>query len=454
MTEGRGAVPPRDLLRFAILALLVLAPLAFGSVHEPASIPLLAVAFLAGLLSWARGHWGRAHGESVPRFPAAGLLLALHVLVLLQLVPLPPALLRLLSPGSYAFRAEASLVPIVAWEPVSVSPPDTLRGLLFLGGMTLLAATAFREFDDVRWRRRLAATVVATGLVVCVLALLQAASAEPTKIYGLWRPAEDWGVFGPYVNRNHFAGYVAMATALALGFAAQAFRELRRSWSRRRVGWLALGDAAGSATLGRSAVALTLIVGLLASQSRGGLMAFILSTAAMPLLLRRRSAAVLVVGLAVAGLAWVGVSGFVLAFESRGIGASRLDLWRDALHLVPRYPLLGVGLNALGTAYPPHQTYFKSVWWGEVDNEYLQVLVDTGIVGALVAGFLLVRLFGAAVRGARHGAFETGVAGALFAAAFSNLVESNWQIPANAATFAALAGVALRAEGDARTDPP
>src|SRR5262249_37255989 len=198
--EVRGAVEPRDLLRYTILFLLLAAPLALGAVHEAASIPLLAVAYATGLLSWARGHWSRAHGSAVPLVPATRPLLALHALVLFQLLPLPPRLLRLLSPGSFRFYDALALLPLTEWKPVSVSPADTLRGLLFLGGMSLLYATVFREFDDVRWGRRLAWTVVDAGLLITLEALIQAASAEPRKIYGLWRPRWDWGVFGPYVG--------------------------------------------------------------------------------------------------------------------------------------------------------------------------------------------------------------------------------------------------------------
>src|SRR5262245_448536 len=111
--EVRGAVEPRDLLRYAILFLLLAGPLALGAVHAPASIPLLAIAYTTGLLSWARGHWARAHGQPVPRVPAARPLLLLHALVLLQLLPMPPRLLRLMSPGSFAYYDDLALLPLV-----------------------------------------------------------------------------------------------------------------------------------------------------------------------------------------------------------------------------------------------------------------------------------------------------------------------------------------------------
>ena len=397
--EAGGVVV--TLLRVPILFLLAAAPLALGAVHEPAFIPLLAIGSAVGIASWARGYWSRAHGIAVPAVAGGRLLVALHALVLLQLVPLPPAVLRLLSPGSFAFYTEMSLVPI-GWRPVTVNPADTARGFAFLAGMSLLYAAVFREFDDQRWRRRLAGTVVLTACLMTLAALVQAASAEPTRIYGLWKPQWDWGVFGPYVSRNHFAGYLAMAMPVAVGFAAESALHVRRSWGHRRFGWVALGEPAGIATIRRSAAAMVLMVGLLASHSRGGLLAFGASSLALVALLRRWRVILLplVAVVAAIGLFWVDVGATRTAFETRGLRQSRLELWDDAARMFPRFPLLGAGFNAFGTSYTQYQTIARYEWYGEAHNEYLQALLDLGIVGALLVGALLLRLLRAGVRAA------------------------------------------------------
>ncbi len=61
----------------------------------------------------------------------------------------------------------------------------------------------------------------------------------------------------------------------------------------------------------------------------------------------------------------------------------------------------------------------------------------------LVAGLFLVALRGALAR-ARHSPVELGLFGALAGFAFHELVDFNGQIPANAATFVALAALAAR----------
>ena len=74
---ARGAeASVRSVIRIALLGLLVAAPLALGSVHRAAYVPLLVVAIASGVASWGHGHWARAHGVSVARVPASKLLLA------------------------------------------------------------------------------------------------------------------------------------------------------------------------------------------------------------------------------------------------------------------------------------------------------------------------------------------------------------------------------------------
>jgi O-antigen ligase len=427
-------------VRVLVLVLLITAPLLAGAVHEPVFIPLLLGCALAGLATL----W-RHRRAPVPPLPGLQLLLGLHALVLLQLVPLPPSLLRAVSPGSFAFYANQVLVPpLLAWRPISVSPPDTLRGLAFLAAFSLLAFAVFHELGDGRWRRRLLRAVVFTGLALTVIALLQAVSSEPRRLYGVWQPRWDWAVFGPYVNRNHFAGYLVMSAALSVGFALEALGRLRAAWTTRRHGFLLLGEAEGLAFARAAGVVMVIVAGLVASQSRGGVSAFALAMLLLPLAApRRKTTALAVLLLVVLGVAWIGLGGVFQAFEVRGVRGSRLDLWRDMLPMARHFPVFGVGWNAFATAYPWYQTIWKTEWMGEAHNDYLQALLDGGVLGlAFVCGLLAIVLRSALGR-ARRSPADLGVLGALVGLALHELVDFGGQIPANAATGIALAAAAL-----------
>ena len=448
MSPSRPAIGPASAgpvggawIQGLLLSALAVAPLAIGSIHPAAYVPLLAVLYLTGVASWFRGRVARALGTDSPPPPGWKVLLGLHGVVAIQLIPLPPAVLGWLSPGSYAVCCIPPPGPQAPWSPVSVYPAETLRGAAFLGGMSLLYATVFRDFRQEVWRRRLCATVVGVGILLTVAALLQEASSEPRKIYGLLRPRVDWAVFGPYVNRNHFAGYLAVAVPLGLAFAVEALGEASRRM-RRRPFWRALGEHEASLVARRAVVALVPLVGLLASQSRGGVAALAASIVAFLLMLRRRWLALAAISLiAVTGLHLVDLSATFRAFETRGM--NRLAAWANMLELVRYFPVLGVGLNAFGFAFRPYQKVDLKSWYGEAHNEYLQILLDTGMVGLGLCLILLARLLASGRSQTGRDSLTAGIFGAVAASLAHALVDFNWQIPANGATFVALAGLAM-----------
>ena len=446
-TPGRGAV------RWTVLVALGLAPLAIGCRHPPAYVPLLIVAFAAGAYSLYRERQQRKDGVAIPPLPGERVLLALLAVVAVQLVPLPPWLLSLVSPGSFAFYNDPLLLPLAAWKPITASPPDTARGLAFLAGMSLLYRASFREFDQPVWRRRLIHTVVAAGFLMTIEALVQQAYSAHV-IYGLWRPQWDWAVFGPYINRNLFAGYMLMAVPLGGGLCAEALDRLRHAWGRRRRrAWLALGDPEGSMFFRRAAVTMVLVTGLLATGSRGGLLGLMAGGLAFLAASRRRRVLVgVLVAVAALGVLWIGVAAHQHGFASRG-AQGRIEVWRDCLRLIPQHPLLGAGFNAFGTSYPPRQRVWTMNWIGATHNEYLQVVVDLGLAGAVPATILLALLLARARATAKQGAWQAGLFGSLVAVLVHNLVDYNWQLAANAATFAALAGLAVQSPPP-HLDPP
>ena len=71
------------------------------------------------------------------------------------------------------------------------------------------------------------------------------------------------------------------------------------------------------------------------------------------------------------------------------------------------------------------------------------MLVDTGLVGFALAAGLGLALARALAPLLLKDALSAGLAAALLAGALHNLVDFNWQIPANAATFALLLGAGL-----------
>ena len=224
--------------------------LAFGGVYAWGYVPLTIGASLMG--AWSLVTRVRfAHCRPGPSGWATGGVLCA---VLLQLLPLPVDVLRRISPHTddfllkydlrYAFRAPGGGV-----HALSVNPLETFEALVFVCGLVLLAWGVSVSLDNASLRslvRNLLVLAVSTAIVG-----LAQRTFPNGKIYWFWEPEfSAFNAFGPFVNRNHFAGWMLLMTSLGLGefcaLVASARIPGEGDW-RDRLLWL--GGAAGARVL-------------------------------------------------------------------------------------------------------------------------------------------------------------------------------------------------------------
>ena len=91
---------------------------------------------------------------------------------------------------------------------------------------------------------------------------------------------------------------------------------------------------------------------------------------------------------------------------------------------------------------------------GEAHNDYLQVLLDLGLVGVSLVFPLLAIVFRRALARADRSPLDLALLGSLLGLAAHALVDFNWQIPANALTYIALAAIVVRGEGSLESSRP
>jgi O-antigen ligase len=115
--------------------------------------------------------------------------------------------------------------------------------------------------------------------------------------------------------------------------------------------------------------------------------------------------------------------------------------------MIKTHPILGTGLGAVGVVYTGYDSRNGAYRLEQVHNDYLQVLSDGGIVGALIGLFFVVSLFrmGFARLDSRDD-FRRGVATGALAGCFAVLIHSFFDFtlhtPANALLFLVLAALA------------
>ena len=190
---------------------------------------------LGGTLLWA------VRALATGRFPwradpPLAALAGLTLLAGLQLLPLPSAVLRAVSPGtgptneflrpavSEQLPDEANPTPRPDSFPVSLSPPDTRAFCADLFALTLLYAAARSNLSGPGPFVRLAWVAAANGALLCLLGIAQRLSHSPPGVV-YWTVETPGEVFGPFVNRNHLAFYVLPCLGLAGALLAVRLRD-------------------------------------------------------------------------------------------------------------------------------------------------------------------------------------------------------------------------------------
>jgi O-antigen ligase len=384
---GQPVLELSALFEISLLLLLSWGALAFGAEYPWAYSPLLVFSLVTGLLGLrtARG-----------ALPSRVLLLTLGLVFLggvLQFLPARLIPLDLQSPPTVNFGRLYALVtmqpaPQGTSSAISIAPSRTLLGLAFLGTFTFLFAGCTRAISAFG-PKRLINGIVILGAAVAFIGLIQA-SVQSETIYGFWRQPRVGAPFAPFMNKNHFTGWVAMVISLAIGSFAgdvdDAFRKVKPDW-RNRLLWLSSQRASGIVLtfLALALMALSIVI----ATSRGGLIGLLLILTIVLMLMLRRQVGwrrIVGVGCIVATLllvlSWGGatrtIDRFSGAAETLG---DRRQIWADTWRIIKDYPITGTGLNTYGIAMLHYQRqYLVGSAVTEAHNDYLQLAAEGGLV--------------------------------------------------------------------------
>lgn len=448
---------------FVLVIMVAVTPWPYGAAHPRAvrAVSLLTtgtaiLALLAQILE-----------RRSPRAPRP--LFALFALALAQMLPVPRGVSTLVAPGPaavwYPSVPAAAAVLGDGAHPVSVDPDATRRALAFGTGVLALALVSVPALRARRLALVAALVVVGGALAVAVYGVV-ARTLFGALLFGSMS-VPTVAPFGSFVSKNHFAGYVEMATLLGAGLTWGLADEARRS--KAALSWV------GSARAGRVVVAAgaTLVMGLavLLSLSRGGalsLAAGALALVSLRAFVRRKTApsrspwivALALLAVAAAALAALPPEararlGTLAGMGHDNSGQFRLVAWGDTLRLWTRSPLVGHGLGAYADALPPLKTGLGYVAVEHAESDVLELLAEGGLCGLLLAGAALVAFARAVVRGLMRQSdrllrgLGLGAAAGAAALLVHSAFDFNLRIPSNALLFAFLCALALAATGPA-----
>ncbi len=392
-------------LRLAICALAAFGVLAYGGVED-----------------WARAVIECGAGLLFVLWAAHVFLMKVEEVVIAPILP-PLAAFFLVSLCQYLFRATAA-------------PYATRAGLLLLLAYMILIFLATQTFRSAADWRGFVWFAMFFGFAVSVFGVLQHLTFNG-KLYW-FREMRYGGIpFGPYVNRNHFAGFAELMIPLALVP-------------------LVLGKVRHERRALVALLALMPIGALILSASRGGIISLAVELVMLGVFVgirrtaaRHMAAGVAVLALAVVLVSWIGVKQVLGRFSSlqtlEVTESKRASMRADTWRIFRDHPLTGTGLASLQIVYPRYETLYDGKIVNHAHNDYLEALAETGLLGGLCCMWFLGVLYsrslksilgpGSGFAASLHLAALVGCTGFLV----HSLVDFNLHIPGNALLFFVLA---------------
>ncbi len=454
------------LMKILLIALILFTPVAFGSM-ELWAFSLMELGILFIIVLWAiqtgilRLRAPEKSLQSAVRRPHSALpivLLALFLLLILfQLVPLPPGILKILSPKTFAIRSALNLEPSTSSFPLSFFP--LLTQIEFFKWLTLAGLFLFL----LGWRpleqgdgtsKQLLVAVMTAGVLESLYGMFEFFSGHR---HILHVAAENLvsAAMGTFINRNYFAGYLLMGIPLSMGFLFS--REASRAG--RFMGWRDWISSLDGKTLLIGFGVVVMILGLLFSASRMGILSLLLSFSLISLFFRspwkRRSfsrGSILILGLAVLWAAWIGLDAVINRFFTASEGLEgRWVFWVNTFQIFKDFPIFGSGLGTYLQVFPMYRSFYTQGLVSHAENDFLQLASEVGVVGFGLLSVVFFYLFIKALSGIRSLSDHEprryiaigGVVGIL-ALMFHSLVERNIQVPSNAFLYTFIFALVLR----------
>jgi len=352
------------------VTILLAAMMLGGSTSNPVyemSISIVAL-FCLVVSVW----WGRQQSAAWPAVTIIAVILALFIV---QLLPLPDVIWSALAQGRFAHSLPAAANVDRMWKTLSIAPDATLYSMTAcVPALVMLWLTSKTSQTE---KMLLANVFIGASVGSALIGIAQAAKAWSPVLYEFRHQDVAIGLFA---SRNYFATSMLMAAAILFA--------LRQSWAKR------LGQ--GLAELLFHSALLLFLAAVVGSASRAGVVLFLfVGTAGYALSLKpgsriRFMAAALIVGVLVWALwQYLPQTGVVKTTAARFEldDDARLEIWRNSLLAAKSYWPWGAGIGTFRLAYEQTEPLISVTpsYINAAHNEYLQLLIEAGAFGLLVA---------------------------------------------------------------------
>ncbi len=419
-------------------AILIFSVLFFGSV-EIWSSALIEVCVLTLIIIWLvirakTGHPLHTDKTVISRkerymFIA---LFGLFAYIFIQMLPLPSIILKYIAPKSFELYSFYSVdknpgmhISLYAYK----TQIEFLRMLTYSLFFILLAFS----IKDMHTLERLLKVLSYFGFGLAIFAIIQKATWNGG-IYWFRELTQGGTPFGPFVNRNHYAGFIGMLIPLTLGLA------FTRKKRERKIlfGFFAL----------------IMAVSLFLSLSRGGIISFFAGITVFGLFLswdkfRAKKSWTLTAFIFVLFLylLYLGINPVIDRFYETDITReARIAVWSETVNAFKDFYLTGSGLGTFINVFLFYSPEAIRSIYDHAHNDYLEFILEAGIIGTvllLLFLFFFVRSIVGGSWAGRTGIFKISMLSSITTIAIHSIFDFNLHIPSNALMLSAVFGMAF-----------
>ncbi|REJ93651.1 MAG: hypothetical protein DWQ35_09880 [Planctomycetota bacterium] len=454
------------------LAVLFVAPYVMGGRHPIGRLVFVGLAVAIAVAWSARQCLAPKHRWV--HSPAQWVLGGGVLICLAQLVPWPAAWIERLSPQIGVVLPSAAQTPatdfFLPWSRLSLVPAETLGGLVMFVAYGLLFLVACQRIHSLGDVERFLKWIAGSAILMAVVGLLQylAGNGKFLWIYDHPYRNPDLHVLGSFVNRNHFAHFLALGIGPLIWWVITKLNQDEHGAQARDRFAANRSRSTGSSLvlpLLMLALGVVLFAGLM-SLSRGGAVAIAAAICVSCIFLARASLLKLRYCLWGAGAAALILGALMIhgldAVEGRldDLTAGSIDeldtkqirrlLWKANMAAFVDHPWLGIGVGTHRYFYPLYLTQYFDKDFTHAESGYLQIASETGVAGLVLLlsalGLILMsaaRLFflpgearhrhghhGEAGGRTRYLACSAAVVAGLAASIVHSVADFVWYIPA------------------------
>ena len=445
----------RKIIEYGILGLIIFSPLPAASVEEWAilviqlTVIIMMIAYFF-MKEKPQNNILLSHSLKWPRY----LFIALFILMIIQLIPLPKYAIKIFSSNAYSFQnlyqADFSKIDFMS---LSLIPSHSIQAGLELLAYFFLGFLIVKTVSRRHQVMRIFSVLIVMGILEAFYGLFELYNKNPRILFYEKTHYLD-SVTGTFVNRNHLSGYLEMIIPLCIGLIIARMDLGSLAGLRWREKLLRLSEKGIGTNILLSLGVIVMSVAVVFSKSRSGVsllvFAFILFFGLSMLFIRGTihqkswiKKFLTIVFLFILFIAlYVGIDANVERFAlDKILHEDRPVVWANTVTIFSDYPLFGTGLGTFASIYPAYEDSKEFFRYSHAHNDYLEYLAELGVFGFvfLAGGILILLINSFLVWKERRHPWVKGLALGGIIAVICMLIHSvtdfNLQIPANMVLF-------------------